>query len=72
MAAVTATRYNPVLATFYRRLRAAGKPATVALVAPMRKLLTIVNAMLKHQSKWDAEVASRPAPVTGRARAATA
>jgi transposase len=71
MAAVTATRFNPVLAPFYRRLRAAGKPAKVALVATMRKLLTIVNAMVKHQSYWDAEVASTPASPAGRARAAT-
>lgn len=72
MAAVTATRYNPILAKFYRRLREAGKPAKVALVATMRKLLTIVNAMLKHQSRWDVEVASTPASQAGRARAATA
>lgn len=52
MAALVASRYNPVLAVFYRRLRAAGKPAKVALVAVMRKLLTIVNAMVKHQSRW--------------------
>jgi transposase len=52
MAALVATRQNPPLRTFYLRLRAAGKPATVALVAVMRKLLTIVNAMVKHQSRW--------------------
>jgi transposase len=72
MAALSATRYNPILATFYRRLRAAGKPAKVALVATMRKLLTIVNTMMKHQSRWVAEVASTPASPAGRARAATA
>jgi transposase len=52
MAAVSAARHNPVLRVFYRRLRDAGKPAKVALVATMRKLLTIVNAMLKHQTRW--------------------
>ena len=52
MAAVSASRHNPVLRVFYRRLRDAGKPAKVALVATMRKLLTIVNAMLKHQTHW--------------------
>jgi transposase len=52
MAALSATRHNPLLATFYQRLRAAGKPSKVALVAVMRKLLTIVNAMMKHQSRW--------------------
>ena len=53
MAAVSGTRHNPVLRAFYRRLRDAGKPAKVALVATMRKLLTIVNTMIKHQTKWN-------------------
>jgi transposase len=53
MAALVATRHNAPLRAFYRRLRDAGKPAKVALVAVMRKLLTIVNAMLKHQSRWE-------------------
>lgn len=58
MAAVVASRHNPVLRAFYTRLRGAGKPAKVALVAVMRKLLTTLNAMLKHQAKWsDATVA---------------
>lgn len=72
MAAVSAARHNPALATFYRRLRTAGKPAKVALVATMRKLITILNAMLKQQATWNAEVASTPASLAGRARAATA
>jgi transposase len=71
MAAVSAARHNAQVAPFYRRLRAAGKPAKVALVATMRKLLTIMNALLKHQSRWNAEVASTPASLAGRARAAT-
>jgi len=71
MAAVSAARYNPVLRAFYRRLREAGKPAKVALVATMRKLLTIVNTMIKHQSRWTPQVASTPASPGGRARAAT-
>jgi transposase len=58
MAAVSAARYNPVLRVFYRRLRDAGKPAKVALVATMRKLLTIVNTMIKHQSKWNPQVST--------------
>ncbi|HEX6941307.1 MAG TPA: IS110 family transposase [Gemmatimonadaceae bacterium] len=70
MAALTATRHNPVLREFYQRLRQRGKPAKVALVATMRKLLTIVNAMLKHQTSW-LQVASTPASPSGRARAAT-
>jgi transposase len=52
MAALVATRHNATLKRFYQRLRAAGKPPKVALVAVMRKLLTIVNAMIKHQSRW--------------------
>lgn len=52
MATVTAIRYNPTLAPFYRRLRAAGKPGKVAIIAAMRKLLTILNAMAKHQTPW--------------------
>lgn len=71
MAAVSATRCNPVLAPFYRRLRTAGKPAKVALVATMRKLLTILNAMMKHQARWNSEVASTPASLARRARPAT-
>jgi transposase len=47
-----AARWNPVLRAFYLRLRAAGKPAKVALVAVARKLLTILNAMLRDQRAW--------------------
>ena len=52
MSALVAARYNPVIKAFYRRLCQAGKPAKVALTACMRKLLTILNAMLKHQTPW--------------------
>jgi transposase len=52
MAAFAGVRHNVVLRTFYQRLRAAGKPAKVALVATMHKLLTILNAMLAHQTAW--------------------
>lgn len=52
MAAVVAARYNPVIRAFYRRLCAAGKAKKVALVACMRKLLTIVNAMLRQKRPW--------------------
>ena len=52
MAALVASRRNPPLARFYQRLRDHGKPAKVALVAVMRKLLTILNAMMKHHSSW--------------------
>ena len=50
MAALVATRYNPVLRPFYQRLRAAGKPAKVALVALMRKLAELSNLLLKSAS----------------------
>jgi transposase len=50
MASVAAIRSNPVIRVFYQRLRAQGKPGKVALVACMRKLLTIMNAMLKHNT----------------------
>jgi transposase len=52
MAAIVAARFNPVIRAFYQRLCAAGKAKKVALVACMRKLLTIVNAMLKHRTPW--------------------
>jgi len=52
MAALVATRYNPVIQAFYHRLVAAGKPKKVALTACMRKLLTILNAMMRHQTPW--------------------
>lgn len=52
MAALVATRRNPVIRAFYLRLRAAGKPAKVALVACMRKLLSILNCILKTKRPW--------------------
>jgi transposase len=52
MSTLVAVRYNPVLKTFYERLRAAGKAAKVALTACMRKLLTILHAMVKHHTPW--------------------
>ncbi|MMS79828.1 IS110 family transposase, partial [Salmonella enterica] len=53
MAALVATRFNPVIKTFYMRLLTAGKAKKVALVACMRKLLTILNAMLRKNEGWD-------------------
>ena len=52
MAAWVATRCNPVIKAFYERLLAAGKQRKVALVACMRKLLTILNALLRDEKKW--------------------
>lgn len=53
MAALVATRFNPVIKAFYIRLVDAGKPKKVALVACMRKLLTILNAMLRKNEEWN-------------------
>ena len=52
MGALTATRWNPVIRDFYQKLLAAGKPKKLALVACMRKLLVILNAMLEHGAPW--------------------
>lgn len=52
MASVCAIRHNELIRAFYLRLRAKGKPFKVAIVACMRKLLTILNAMVKHHKPW--------------------
>ena len=52
MGALVATRRNPVIAAFYRRLVAAGKPKQLALVACVRKLLTMLNAMVRSGAPW--------------------
>jgi len=52
MAALVAIRYNPVLKLFRDRLVAAGKPKIVAVIATMRKLLTILNAMMRDKKPW--------------------
>ena len=57
MAALTATRVNPTLRACYQRLIAAGKPPKVALVACMRKLLVLCNALCKSQTTWDPTMA---------------
>jgi transposase len=54
MAALVASRYNPVIKDFYLRLCARGKPKKVALTACMRKLLLILNSMVKNKEKWNA------------------
>jgi transposase len=56
MAALVASRHNPLIREFYQRLRAAGKPAKVALTACMRKLLIILNAMLKNRTHWNPQL----------------
>ncbi len=52
MGAVTASRHNPALKAFYERLVAAGKPKMLALVAVARKLLTILNAIIRDRTPW--------------------
>jgi transposase len=52
MGALVATRRDVVVRAFYRRLIAAGKPKKVALTACMRKLLTILNAMMRTHTTW--------------------
>lgn len=59
MATLVATRWNPVIRQFYQRLRTAGKASKVALVAAMRKLLTILNAMVHHGTPWQPAAARR-------------
>jgi transposase len=52
MAALVASRHNPTLKTFYQRLVTAGKPRIVAIIAVARKLLTILNAILRDKKPW--------------------
>lgn len=61
MAALVASRRNAVIRAFYTRLRKAGKAPKVALVACMRKLLTILNAMIKHKTRWSENFFVQPA-----------
>ena len=56
MSILSATKWNPVIRVFYQRLRAQGKPPKVAMVACMRKLLTILNAMVRDSREWDPTV----------------
>jgi len=58
MATVSAVRCNPVIRAFFDRLCAAGKPKKVALTACMRKLLTILNAMIQHRTGWKPALAA--------------
>ena len=58
MAALTAVRFNPVIKEFYQRLVGKGKPHKVALTACMRKLLAIVNLMVRNQTNWKTDLVS--------------
>jgi transposase len=57
MAALSASAHNPTLKAFHQRLRAAGKAPKVALVAVMRKLITILNAILRDNVEWKNQLA---------------
>jgi transposase len=60
MAALVAVRCNPVFKAFYASLRARGKLPKVALVACMRRLLTILNAMMRTREPWRLQAAGEP------------
>lgn len=60
MAALVATRHNPVIRDYYQRLLERGKPKKVALVACMHKLVVILNAMVEHDTLWQAPACSLP------------
>jgi transposase len=62
MAALTATRGNPVIKAFYQRLRARGKSQKGAITAALHKLLTILNAMVKTHTHWNTRVNPGPIP----------
>lgn len=61
MAALVATKRNAVIRQFYQRLVIAGKPKQLALVACMRKLLTLLNTMVRTGAQWNAEASCAPA-----------
>jgi transposase len=63
MAALAATHSNPIIKEFYHRLLKRGKAKKVALVACMRKLLCILNSMLKHHTQWRDAVTSEVSAV---------
>jgi len=60
MATLVATRFNPQIKAFYQRLLAKGKPKKVALIAAMRKLLTILNTLIKNDVLWRDVTAEKP------------
>jgi transposase len=64
MAALSAKRFNPVIKSFYDKLAAAGKPFKVAMTACMRKLLTILNAMMRSGTRWLPQKAATKLPAT--------
>lgn len=59
MAALVATQLNPATKMFYQRLLTAGKPQKLALVACMRKIIAIINSIIRKGEKWDASFKSK-------------
>ena len=66
MAAMSASNWNPVLKTFHDRLKAAGKLPKVAIVAVMRKMITLLNAMLRDDVVWADHLSGRHSVPTAR------
>ena len=60
MATLSAIRHNPAIRTFYERLCDKGKPRKVALVTAMRKLLIVLNAVMRDQAPWQQEPVTKP------------
>ena len=58
MAALVATKRNTAIRAFYQRLVAAGKPKKLALVACMRKLLTMLNSIVRTRIPWSEAIAN--------------
>ena len=70
-AAIVAMRHNPIIRTCYERLVAAGKPKKVAIVACMRKLLIILNAMVRTGEPWKGPALKNQGDVEGNPTVAT-
>lgn len=56
MSAISSIRFNPDMKTFYQKLRGVGKPAKVALIAVIRKLLSVINSVIRHNTPWKEKV----------------
>ena len=72
LAALSAARYNPPLRAFRDRLRAAGKKPKLVLVAVARKLLVVLNAMLRDNRPWNPELVKTAKPTSGETHTAVA
>jgi transposase len=55
MATLSSIRYNEAIRVFYHRLTSSGKPKMVAVIACMRKLIVILNSMLRTKTRWQAQ-----------------